>query len=46
MKQEETLSNRKTGEKKTPKTGRNWLILKGTGINRKKQKETGRNRKK
>jgi hypothetical protein len=28
------------------KTEINWMILKGTGRNRKKQKETGRNRKK
>ena len=27
----------KNWKKKTPKTGRNWMILKETGINRKKQ---------
>ena len=43
MKQEETEKL----EEKTPKTGRNWMILKETGRNRrKKQEETGRNRKK
>ena len=50
MKQEETGKPKK----KTPRTGRNWMILekktgKKTGRNqkkRKKQKEKGRNRKK
>ena len=52
MKREETGRSgkkRKNWKKKTPKTGRNWMILKETGINRKKQnkktEETGRNRK-
>ena len=43
MKKEET---EKLAEKKTPKTGRNWMILKETGRNRNKQKETGRHSKK
>ena len=33
-------------KKKTPKTGRKWMILKETGRNRKKHEETGRNGKK
>ena len=46
IKQKEMGRNRKL-EEKTPKTGRNWMILKETGRNRgKKQEETGRNRKK
>ena len=48
MKREETGKTIKL-KKKIPKTERNWIILKGTGRNRKKQKETGRtgrNRKK
>ena len=32
-----TGRNRKAERKKTPKTGRNWMILKETGRNRKKQ---------
>ena len=36
----------KNSKKKTPKNGRNWMILKETERNRKKQEETGRNRKK
>ena len=35
----------KNWKKKTPKTRRNWMILKEKGRNRKKQEETGRNRK-
>ena len=38
MKQEVT---EKLEEKKTPKTGRNWMILKETVRNRKKQEEIG-----
>ena len=32
--------------RKTPKIGRDWMILKLTGLKRKKQEESGRNRKK
>ena len=52
MKREETGRKRKTEGKKPPKTKRNWMILKETGRNSKKQekrkklKETERNRKK
>ena len=47
MKCEETGRNRKTGKKKTPKAGRNWMILNDeTGRNRKKKEETGRKSKK
>ena len=52
MKMVETERNGKTQKnwkKKSPKTGRNWMILKETGRtgrNRKKQEDTGRNRKK
>ena len=40
MKLEETGRNgkkQKNGKKKTPKTGRNWMILKEIGRHRKKQ---------
>ena len=43
------LGHGKNWKKKTPKTKRNWMILKETGRNRKKQEkkeETERNRKK
>ena len=43
MKREETEKNWK---KKTSKLVRNWMILKETGRNRKKQEERGRKRKK
>ena len=43
MKREKNKKKQKNWKKKTPKTGRNWMILKEIG---KKQEETGRNRKK
>ena len=46
MKREETGKNRKSGRKKTPRTGRNWMIPKETGRNRKKQEEKEKNSKK
>ena len=47
-KQDETRKNRKKQKnwrEKTPKTGRNWMILKETARNMKKHEQAGRNRK-
>ena len=43
---ERNRKKQKNWKKKTPKTRRNWMILKETGRKRKTQEETGRNRKK